>query len=382
MSPLSCKFTAPVAVLLCCASLFPLQAQSTTAAGVTLTVTSSANPSVFAQPITFTVVVAAPTSTGPVPTGTVTATLLGPVFLGAGTLDSSGKATITAPQQPSLLATPPWGLPSGSDSITFSYSGDTKYKTAQSDFTQFVKKANTTTTAAIAGSSQPMQLSATVSIDEPSASTTAFVVPGNLSNSVPTGTVQFLDGNPLTAAAKLLGTATLSASGLFTSTATLTVTTTPASLYVVYAGDTNYNASVSPHVGGTGKGTVNLTVTSSAAQPTFAEPVTFSIVASPATSGGAAPSGTVTASLLGLFNLGSATLDGTGKGSLTVPAARRRPLPGGCRQDRTPSRSATAETRTTPRADPLHTAGGQGGDLDRRIRVPFEHQHHGYREHR
>jgi hypothetical protein len=322
-----------VAALLLSTALFQLQAQTTTNPGVTISVTSSANPSVFAEPVTFTIAVAAPTSTGSVPTGTVTAalgaTLPGLVFLGEGALDGSGKAVITVPPQPSPLATPPWGLPTGSDSITFSYSGDTTYKTAQSTFTQFVKKAATTTTAAENTSSQPLLLTATVSIDEPSVSASPFVVPGNLSDSVPSGTVQFLAGNPLNNAVALLGTATLQASGLFTSTATLTVTTVPASLYVVYGGDTNYNGSVSPYVTGTGSGTVNLTVTSSVAQPSFAEPVTFNIVAAPASSGASTPSGTVIASLLGLFNLGSVTLDGTGKGSLTAPAGAASTLPWG-----------------------------------------------------
>ena len=320
MFPLSCKFTAPVAVLLLSASLFPLQSQDKIPAGVPLTVTSSANPSVFAEAVTFTIVVAGPPSTGPIPTGTVTATL-GPAFLGAATLDGSGKAVITVPPQPNPFATPPWGLPAGSNSITFAYSGDTNYPAAQSNYTQFVKKADTSSRAAVSGSSQPLTLTATVSIDDPSVSGSPFVVPGDLSNSVPTGTVQFLDGNPLTASVRLLGTATLAASGLFTSTATLTVTTVPASLYAVYGGDADYNGSVSPHVTGTGTGTVNLTITSSAAQPTFAEPATFNIVAAPASSGSSAPSGTVTASLLGLFALGSATLDSTGKGSLTIPTA-------------------------------------------------------------
>jgi hypothetical protein len=330
---LGSKLTTQVAALLLSTGLLQLQAQTTTNPGVTISVTSSANPSVFADPVTFTIAVTAPTSTAPVPTGTVTARvaadLPGLVFLGEGALDGSGKAVITVPQLPGPLATPPWGLPAGSDAITFSYSGDTTYKVAQSIFTQFVKKADTTSTAAENTSSQPLVLTATVSIDEPTASSSPFVVPGDLSNSAPTGTVQFLDGNPLTASVRLLGTATLEASGLFTSTATLTVTTAPESLYVVYGGDSNYNGSVSPHVVGTGKGTVNLTVTSSAAQPTFAEPVTFNIVAAPASSGTSAPSGTVTASLLGLFNLGSATLDGTGKGSLTVPAGAATILPWG-----------------------------------------------------
>ena len=117
MFQLSCRFSAAVAALLLSAALFPLHAQSNNAVGVTLTVTSNANPSLFAQPVTFTIVVAAPVSTAPVPTGTVIATLLGPVFLGEGALDGKGKAVIAVPPQPSPLATPPWGLPAGSNSI-------------------------------------------------------------------------------------------------------------------------------------------------------------------------------------------------------------------------------------------------------------------------
>jgi hypothetical protein len=56
-------------------------------------VTSSANPSVFADPVTFTIAVTAPTSTAPVPTGTVTATLFRAWF-------SWEKALWTAPAKP------------------------------------------------------------------------------------------------------------------------------------------------------------------------------------------------------------------------------------------------------------------------------------------
>lgn len=315
------KFAAPLAVLLVSAAS-SLTAQSTTAGAVTATVTSSANPSVFASPVTFTIVVAAPTAAGPAPTGSVTATL-GSVFLGEGSLDSTGKAAITVPPQPSPLATPPWGLPAGSNAITFSYSGDTKYKAAQSTYTQFVNKANTTTTAAVSGNAQPLRLSATVHIDEPSVSTTPYAGPGNLGTSDPTGSVQFFDGTTL------LGTATLAPSGLFASTAALTVATVPASLTAVYAGDDNYNGSTAPVVAGTPKSSVGLTVTSSVNPSIFAEPVTFTITVAPATAGGSVPSGTVGASLLGLLNLGSVTLDSSGKGSLTVPVTAATAIPWG-----------------------------------------------------
>ncbi len=303
----------PVAALFVSAVWLPLNAQTATAPAVSITVSASPNPSVFAAPVTFTVMVAAASAAGPVPTGTVTATLLGPIFLGVAILDGTGKAVITVPGGPTLLIAG-FGLPAGSDSITFAYSGDAKYKAAQSTTTQFVNKANSSTTAAIVGSAQPLHLSATVKIAEPSAANAPFSLPGNLSSDDPTGTVQFFNGTTL------LGTATLSPSGLFTSTATLAVVTVPASLTAVYSGDSNYNGSTSSPATGPGQRTVGLTITPSVNPSTFAQPVTFAIAVASATTGGGTPTGTVTASLLGIFNLGSATLSG-GQATITVPSA-------------------------------------------------------------
>ena len=308
------NFTAPAAVLLLSVALLPLHAQSTTAPAVSLTVTSSANPSVFAAPVTFTITVAGP-SAGPIPTGTVGASLLGPIFLGSAPLDASGKAVITVPGPSAAFGIAMVGIPAGSDEITFTYAGDTKYKQAQASFTQFVNKADTTTTAAIVGSAQPLHFKATVKIDEPVVVTGSYSLPGNLSSSSPTGSVQFFNGTTL------LGTATLTPSGLFTSTATLGAVTVPASLTAVYVGDTNYNGSTSPTVGGGGKGTANLTIASNPNPSVFGQQVAFTMVVAPATSGGPTPTGTVSARLLGLFDLGTlVTLDSTGKAVLLVPA--------------------------------------------------------------
>jgi len=325
------KSIALVSALISSAFLIPLRAQpsGTNASGVSITVTSSANPSVFAAPVTFTVVVTAPSTTGAAtPTGTVQAALLGPVLLGAATLDSAGTATITVPQAPGSQGNAPFGLPAGTDVITFSYSGDKTYKAAQTAFTQFVKKADSATKAAVNGSSLPSQLIATVSINEASASTSAFSLPGNLSSSSPTGTVQFLSENPLNNAVLLLGTAMLKPSGLFTSTATLLVDNVPADLVAIYLGDNNYNGSSSPPAGGTGKGTVTLNVTASDSQPTFAEPLTFAVAVTPSAAG-AVPTGLVSATYLGLFVLGGTTLDGTGKGSIAVPQNVSAAIPWG-----------------------------------------------------
>jgi hypothetical protein len=207
-------------------------------------------------------------------------------------------------------------LPAGSNSITFAYSGDAQYKAAQTTVTQFVNKAGTTTTAAINGNSQPLHLTAAVSIAPASAAPMAFSLPGNLSSSDPSGSVQFYNGTTL------LGTATLAPSGLFTSTATLAVAAVPASLTAVYVGDTNYNGSTSATVTGVGGATVGVSVSSSVNPSTFAQPVTFTIQVAPVavSNGYQYPTGTVTASLMGLYNLGSAALSG-GRASITVPSA-------------------------------------------------------------
>jgi hypothetical protein len=101
-----------IAALPLFAVLPPLHAQSTTASAtaVTITATSSANPSIFGSPVTFTVVVAGPTATAPVPTGTVIASVSSRTLIGAATLDGTGTATITVPNKPSPLAIFPRGF--------------------------------------------------------------------------------------------------------------------------------------------------------------------------------------------------------------------------------------------------------------------------------
>ena len=110
---LDSRFTALMAAILISAAQLPLQAQSTNSA-VTVSVTSSANPAVYAAPLTFTVAVAPPVAGDPVPTGVVSATLAGPDSLGSATLDAAGRAVIVVPQ----------GLGAGGNTITFSYPGD------------------------------------------------------------------------------------------------------------------------------------------------------------------------------------------------------------------------------------------------------------------
>ena len=294
-----------VAALFISAALFSLQAQSTNGAA-TVSVTSSANPAVYAAPLTFTVAVAPPVAGSPVPTGVVSATLAGSHSLDSATLDAAGRAAIAVPQAPGT----------GSNTITFSYSGDTRYAPAQSTFTQFLKRANTHTDAVLNGN---LPLTATVRIDESSAN----VEPSASAGSAPSGTVQFFDGTTL------LGTATLAPSSLLTSIATLPASTTPATLTAVYSGDANFNVSRSASAVRTGTGSVTLSVTSSANPSVFAEPVTLQIAVAPAAVGAPVPTGSVMASVLGLFVLGGVWLDATGQGALTVPLSSTSAIPYG-----------------------------------------------------
>ncbi len=87
-------------------------AQTVNKAPTTTTLTSSANPSVLGQPVTFTATVT-PTF-GPTPTGTVRFEHLG-ALVGMGTLNSSGVASFTTSSP----------LPVGTDHIIAVYSGST-----------------------------------------------------------------------------------------------------------------------------------------------------------------------------------------------------------------------------------------------------------------
>jgi len=83
-------------------------------------VSSSANPSVSGQSVTFTATVTAKSPMGVTPSGTVTFED-GPSSLGTGTLDSSGQAMFTTST-----------LTVGSHSIAASYGGDKSFKDSTS----------------------------------------------------------------------------------------------------------------------------------------------------------------------------------------------------------------------------------------------------------
>jgi len=156
-------------------------------AGTTTVVSSSANPSVFSQPVTFTATVTVNPPGSGVPTGTVTFKD-GTTTLGTGTLDGAGHATFTTS-----------ALTVASHSITAVYGGDPSFSgSTSSAITQTVNKDGTATT--VTSSLNPSASGQAVTF-------TATVVANAPGTAIPTGTVTFKDKN------KTLGTASLNAAG-------------------------------------------------------------------------------------------------------------------------------------------------------------------------
>lgn len=182
----------------------------------TTTVSSSANPSVFSQSVTFT---AAVTSSGGVPTGTVTFKD-GATTLGTSNLDSNGHATLAT----STLSV-------ASHSITATYNGSSTFNPSTSSaLSQTVNKDGTI--SAVTSSLNPSKHGQTVTF-------TATVTANSPGTAVPGGSVTFKNGTS-TLGTKTLnssGTATLSTSGLSRGSHSITV---------VYGGSSSFLGSTSP----------------------------------------------------------------------------------------------------------------------------------------
>jgi sugar lactone lactonase YvrE len=183
----------------------------------TTTVTSSVNPSVFGQQVTFTATVA-PVSGSGTPSGTVTF-LDGGTAIGTGNLNGSGIATFST----TTLAV-------GNHTITTSYPGDGTFTGSSGSLTgnpQVVNRAATTTavTSTLNPSvfGQQVTFTATLTATAPGAGT-------------PSGTVTFLDGGTA------IGTGNLNGSGI----ATFSTTTLAAGNHTIttsYLGDGNFSGS-------------------------------------------------------------------------------------------------------------------------------------------
>jgi trimeric autotransporter adhesin len=245
------------------------------------TVTSSANPGVFGQSLTFTAQVSAVSPGTGTPTGSI-------IFKDGTT--SIGSAPLTAGVGSLTISS----LVPGDHSITAVYSGDTNYLASTSaTVTQVVDQASTTTILTALPESSYLGESVTF------VAQVAAVSPGK---GTPTGSVMFMDGTTE------LGTSALSSGAANFSTTGLTLGTH--SITAVYTGDADFTASTSspsqPIVGGTS------TALASSVNPiNFGQSVTFTATVTAAATGGSVPAGTVVF-MDGTTDLGHSTLDNSG----------------------------------------------------------------------
>ena len=212
----------------------------------TTTLTSSANPSVFGQSVTFTATVT-PASGSGTPTGSVT------FYDGSTPL---GTATLSA-KKASLETT---SLPVGAQAITAVYSGDAHYSSSTSAvLTQTIKQASSTTTVISLLSpsvyGQPVTFTATVSASSPGSGT-------------PTGTVTFSVGSTV------LGAATIS-SGSASITTSSPLAAGNDTIKASYGGDTNFRTSAGTVVQTVDQDSTTTSVASSANPSVFGQSVTY-----------------------------------------------------------------------------------------------------------
>jgi hypothetical protein len=244
-------------------------------------VTSSENPSVYGQPVTFAAKVAASEPGSGVPTGTVTfksgASSLGTVTL------SGGRASYKTSS-----------LSHSTHNITAVYSGDSNFLAGTSKIlVQTVKSG--ATTSSVKSSANPSMYNVPVTF-------TARVTANAPGAGVPTGTVTFKSG------ASTLATVPLSGGSVSYKTSSLSIGTHLIS--VVYNGSTSFSSSTSPSLTQTvTRDTTASSVTSSTNPSVYGHAITFTAKVAANEPGGGVPNGTVTFKS-GVSTLGTVTLSG------------------------------------------------------------------------
>ena len=239
----------------------------------TTQLTSSPNPSVYGQPVTFTATVIPGLSGGATPTGTVTFRL-GTTVLGTATL-SGGVAVFT---------TTVGQLPVGTNVITADYAGDGTYDPSSASVTQTVNIASTRTVLFVrpsrAVSWEAVRLEARV----------GAVSPGG---GVPTGLVVFRD----VTRNRVLGGAMLDGGGVAVLWSHVGGPLGVHRVRAEYVGDGSYGGSVSGLVGvevvGNGDRSSRVVLRSSRNPSNVGVPVTFVAVVRDGVDGSVTPGGTV-----------------------------------------------------------------------------------------
>ena len=245
---------------------------------------SSVNPSVYGQSVTFTATVTANAPGSGTPSGSVIF-MDGTSTLGTGTLNASSAATFTTS-----------ALSVASHPITAVYGGDTNDLISTSEPLSQVVNTDTTTTTLTSSVNpsvfrQPVTFTAAVTVVSPGAGT-------------PSGTVTFMDGSTT------LGTSSLNGSGVaIFSITSLSVATH--SITAVYGGDGNFTTSTSSAVIQTvNQASTTTSLTASPTSTTSGQPVTLTATIAVVAPGAGMPTGSVQF-FVGTTSLGTASLSGT-----------------------------------------------------------------------
>ena len=258
-------------------------------ASTVTTVTGSANPAAWHQPVTLTAAVSVVAPGSGTPTGLVTF-FNGPATLGTAALIAGHAALTTS------------ALTVGDHTITASYAGAATFNGSVSTvLTESVVPAPSATTLTASPNSavtgRPVMLTAKVAVAPPVTGT-------------PTGTVTFFDGpTPLGNATLVAGKATLTTGALGVAAHALTAG---------YLGDGNVAASTSSSVTETiAQAATTTSLTSSANPSVTGRAVTFTAKVTVVAPGTGTPTGSVTF-MDGATPLGTVALDATRQATLTT----------------------------------------------------------------
>jgi Bacterial Ig-like domain (group 3)/Galactose oxidase, central domain len=282
----------------------------------TTTVSSSVNPSVFGESVTFTAVVS-PNSGTNTPTGTIAFVIDG----GGSVAGTPATCPVTAPAN-SLCATTSTSTLTVNGGVAHTVSANYTHTGSFSDSSgslsggQTVGQADTTTTVTLTSGSSPSLVGDSLTFQ----AAVAAVSPGG---GTPAGNVTFYDGGTCSSPGTLLsGPTALNGSGL-ASFSTSSLTHGTHTILACYAGNSNYNASSNTLSQTVDYRATSTTVTSiSPGSVPLGVGATVTVTVKDTSPGTASnPGGTVTLTTSGSGTFGTCTLAPSGSDSATCTAS-------------------------------------------------------------
>ncbi|MBI3409431.1 MAG: Ig-like domain repeat protein [Planctomycetes bacterium] len=256
----------------------------------TTTVTSSINPSVFGQSVTFT---ATASSGAGVPTGSVTFSEGATVLASNVPVDLTGHASFSTAS-----------LGVGSHVISASFTGATGWQNSSGNVSQLVQDGTST---AVISSPNPSVFAQAVTF-------TATITAADAGAGVPAGTVTFKEGAAVLASGVAVngsGQASFTISSLSVGNHTITATFSGATGWLT----SNGNSAPQQVTAGT-----NTAVSSSPNPSVFGSPVTFTAAITTAIAGAGVPTGSVTFTEGATVLASGVAVDGSGHASFATSA--------------------------------------------------------------